>query len=291
MPARKTEPMPDDQSPPLFADVRFDPDRYGRRLRTPLPATRYGIFFTPRSGSSWLTEVATRSGVLGNPGEFFNPGHIPKIARGLGADTLERYCALLQRARSPGGVFGFEITWFQLERVFGSEEAFLRAFPARLPYIYLTRRNIVLQAVSLAKAVTTEVFHAPQASAADLARADLDFAYDAALIADWLAHIREMERRSERFFARAGIVPVRLCYEQITRWGPSRTVRRLAAVAGVKAPADLPLADLAHRKIGTAKNARFARRFRSEFPELCAETEAGRADPTGRPAPARRGQS
>jgi LPS sulfotransferase NodH len=279
MPARKTEPMPDDRTPSPFADVPFDPERFHRRLRKPLPATRYVIFFTPRSGSSWLTEIATRSGVLGNPGEVFNPSHVPKIARGLGTDTIERYCAMLQRARAPGGVFGFEITWFQLERVFGSEQAFLQAFPAHLPYFYLTRRNIVQQAVSLAKAVSTELFHAPQASAADLARADQKFAYDAALIAEWLAHIREMERRSERFFARAGIVPVRLNYEQITRWGAMRTVRRLAAAVGVTAPADLTLAEVAHRKIGTAKNVRFARRFRREFPELCAETEADRERP------------
>jgi LPS sulfotransferase NodH len=268
--------MPEDHAPSLFADIPFDAERYAEAIRRPFPKKRFGIFFTPRSGSSWVTEIATKSGLLGNPGEFFNPNFVPKIARAMRADTIERYCAVLQRRKSPRGIFGFEITYFQLERVFGSEAAFLREFPPDLPYVYLTRRNIVLQAVSLAKAVETEVFHSAQATAEDLARADREFAYDPEKIRHWLAHIVEMEKRFERFFAGAGIAPVRLQYEQISRWGAERTVRRLAQAAGVKGVVSLAETTLAHRKIGTGKNARFARQFRLDNPDLCREIETQR---------------
>lgn len=50
--------------PRLFDRVTVDEDKLAKLLARPEPVRRYVIFFTPRSGSSRLTDLLTRTGVL-----------------------------------------------------------------------------------------------------------------------------------------------------------------------------------------------------------------------------------
>ena len=55
-----------------------------------------------------------------------------------------------------------------------------------------------------------------QTSAEELDRADLEYAYHPDHIFKWLDHIRTLDIKTEAFFAKFGIEPLRLTYETIT---------------------------------------------------------------------------
>lgn len=254
----------------LFANPDFDREKFEADLTLKEPRRKLVILFTPRSGSSWLTDMATRSKQLGKPREWFNPNFIPDITRAVNADTLERYINMITRKHASGKVFSCEITIFQLRRVFGGDDRFLHHFPADLPYIWLRRENLVLQAVSLAKAVRTNVFHAPQASADDLSRAEAEFVYQRAEIDRWLGHILDQERLCEAFFEDHGITPLRLSYETMMAQGAEVTLERMLSLVRPRRP-HLPEAarkrlNSQHQKIGSERNTEFAMRFASESP-------------------------
>lgn len=266
--------------PNLFNNPDFDAERFANDMETKKPAPRtLGFFFTPRSGSSWLTDVVISTKALGKPHEFFNPNFIPNITRGVNAETLDGYVEMLKRKQKLKGVFSFEITSYQLRRVFGMEGAFAGHFPPDKTYFYLTREDMVAQAVSLAKAVRTEVFHSKGHTPEKVQAADAAFEYDANLIEEWLDHILGQERLFETFFSEHGYNPTRITYEQITGMGAERVAHylmgkvrpRLAKAFSYSAP------EIKHRKIGTSRNAEFVERFRRERPRKAAEVDEFRA--------------
>jgi len=265
----------------LFRNPEFDPDRFETDMTIAPARRRYVIYFTPRSGSSWLTDVLIASKLMGKPQEWFNPNFIPNIARGINANSLEGYVDMLRRKHKRGGYFSTEITIFQLHRVFRDEAAFLEFFPPDIPAFYLRREDMILQAVSLAKAVDTSVFHTKNTAAGAIDEADKAFSYDARGIGKWLAHILDQERRIEAYFDRFGIRPHRLSYEQITTMGEEATVRHFMKHLRPKMyaagkPERFSFSP-AHRKIGTSRNEEYAARFRREHPERLAEVEEFRA--------------
>lgn len=264
----------------LFSDVTFDPPRFRAEMRRIGARKTYRIFFTPRSGSSWLTDVVTRTRRLGKPEEWFNPNFVPRVAQSLNADNLTNYVKMLKRKQAAGGLFGFEITYYQMLTTFGSEAAFLAHFPPDVPSFFLMREDIVLQAVSLAKSVATSIYHSVDAAVEDIGRADRDFQYDAGTIEYWLAHILDQECRFERFFAASGIAPLRISYEMMMFLGRQDLLRRLATRLGEELGRLDPQED-GHTKIGTEKNQHFAARFARENARLMQAVARRRAGTLG----------
>lgn len=235
----------------------------------PAPKT-LAILFTPRSGSSWLSDVLSQTDRLGRTREWFNPNFVPQIAAKLGAQHEVQYLDLLRRRQQVGGFFAFKATMFHLERVFDTPSRFAKMLPDPVNWCYLRREDIVLQAVSLAKAVHTDVFHATNRSDDEIAASDNDFAYDAGLIEEWCQHIFVQEQRCEKFLSRRNIRPWRLSYEMLARSGSdliaqsflSRYTRALDEgfeVTGIGTP---------HRKIASIQNLEFADRFRRDRKRL-----------------------
>ncbi len=259
----------------FFKDIEIDAERLAKLQRKPRPEKTLAIYFTPRSGSSWLTDIIAQSGALGAAREFFNPKRLPKMAQSLGAEDLESYIDLLGRRFQAGGVFSFEITAHQLRAVFPDTDTFIAHF-GTAPAVWLIRRDIVAQAVSLAKMVSTSVTHTPLASADSRAEADAAFAYDGALIRRWLTHILVAERETEALFAAHAITPLRLSYEEIMAAGTDATLAQLAAHVAIP---DLPpvAPQPRHSKLGTAQNADYAARFRQEETSFMQSVEAERA--------------
>ncbi len=259
----------------LFRDIEIDAEKLAKLRRKPRAEKTLAIHFTPRSGSSWLTDIIAQSGALGAAREFFNPKRLPKMAQALGARDLDSYIDLLGRRFGAGGVFSFEITAHQLRAVFPDTDTFIAHFGA-VPAVWLIRRDIVAQAVSLAKMVSTSVSHTPLASTDSRAAAEAAFAYDAALIRRWLTHILVAERESEALFAAHAIRPLRLSYEGIMAAGADATLAQLAAHIGVAALPPTP-PEPRHSKLGTSLNADYAARFRREEVALLKRVEAERA--------------
>ena len=104
-------------NPDLFQDVVVDPQRRAQ-LQERAPARFfYVIHFTPRSGSSWLTDVIAATRQLSAANEAFNPGFIPRIAQAVHATDLDDYFQMLIRVYNTKGVYGTEVTAHQINAV------------------------------------------------------------------------------------------------------------------------------------------------------------------------------
>lgn len=63
-----------------FAKVTVDPERRARQRKRPAAHLDYVIHFTPRSGSSRLTEILAATKCLSAANEAFNPTFVPRMA-------------------------------------------------------------------------------------------------------------------------------------------------------------------------------------------------------------------
>lgn len=246
----------------LFSKVDFDRELYERVVSKPAAETRYVIYFTPRSGSSWLTDILSRTKRLSLANEAFNPNFIPKIADTCNASNLDQYINVLLRRHNHRGVYGFEITMHQFEAVFPNSAYFMEHF-GKGPCFWLIRQDIVGQAVSLAKMVNTQVAHTAQADTEQRQAADQAFEYNRKDIKKWLKHIIAAERKNEALFDAYSLSPLRMSYEQITSLGAARMIDIVAHHVGAKDMPDVPL-ESTHTKLGTSRNDEFALRFRED---------------------------
>ena len=259
----------------FFSDIVFDQERHERIKKRAPAQTNYVIYFTPRSGSSWLTDVLQQTGQLGAATEAFNPNFVPAIARSIGATNAQSYHDLLSRRFQNGGVNGFEITAHQLKRVFAHPNEFFSLY-GKCTAIWLIREDIVAQAISLAKMVATSVTHTPQHSEAERTSSDVAFRYSRREVMRWLEHILDAERKTEEWFWQYGISPLRISYEGIMAAGPRSTAKVIAEHVGVQLADDRDIVEK-HKKLGTEKNVEFAQRFRRDCARRLEEVEAIRA--------------
>lgn len=261
--------MSDQKIPELLAGVAVDEaKRAALRAKAEPAARRHVIFFTPRSGSSWLTAALRATGGLGDANEYFNPAFVANIGRRMQANTLSDYIdAILRDKQTPNGVFTMEITYFQFIRI-GDTETFLQYFAPDAPTVVLIRENIVAQAISLYKAVETSVFHANTATEEGIERSAEFDAYDGEKIWGWIDHIRRQELGQEYVFRLHGMAPLRLTYEGM--FAPrADPVGAIANHFGVSLGE--PVGENPHRPLASPTNRALEERFRREYPERIAE--------------------
>ncbi|MAC79544.1 MAG: hypothetical protein CML66_15950 [Rhodobacteraceae bacterium] len=260
-----------------FKDVSFDEKKFTHAMSWTPAKTRYVVFFTPRSGSSRLTDLASRTKALGNPGECYNPAFVPDIAKSYSARNLDEYTQLLLRHRQTKGVFGCEVTHMHVLATHKTGQVFLDTLQPTST-LWLIREDIIAQAVSVSRMMQTKVSHSVSADAGAIAQAEQVFRYEPKVILNVLRRMRWMEDGTEALIRDAGLTPLRLSYEQTVRMQP----RRLMAVIGkhVGVPArrmDLDALESSHKKVSGEKSGDFAARFRAEYPDLVAQLEAERA--------------
>ncbi len=248
--------------PNLFDSCQPDDTRFRKLMEKPEAEEDLAIYFTPRSGSSWLTQAIQIAGGLGRAGEFFNPNFVPRIAQKMGVASLDNYISGVRRKLNSGGVFSFEVTYYQMKRTFGDEDTFSSYFNTA-PAVWLIRKDIVSQAVSLAKKEKTRIGHSNQLKESSAEELDSVFEYDSDLINRWLKHIINAEIKTERFFDKFDINPLRLSYEFIMAEGAERTLNRISRHIG-KEDANVPAAARLPEKLGTHQNEAYAERFRKD---------------------------
>ncbi len=236
---------------------------YRKSLEEIRPASKnYLIFFTPRSGSSYLTGLLASTGCLGNPQEWFNPRWMGKVMHALGAPTLPDYIqALLRLRKTDNGVFGGECTISHMERL-GRESDFLSLWPQNLVPILLYRRDILLQAISLYKATETGLFHICMGGSPPSAPPPekVPVSYDAERIRRWLLHILHQEEKLLRFLNKNRLKPHVLHYEQLVAAPPDDVARTFARWLDISLNACQP-AQPVHCKVGNAENLAFRDTF------------------------------
>ena len=191
-------------------------------------AIPYVIFMTGRCGSTLLTHLLRETGLCGNPDEFFNEAVIGPLRERLGVGGFADYFRAVVAHSASNRRFGIEIDPFRCERLRELMD-FTGVFPRDTAvFFWMTRRDIVGQAWSYAKAKKTGHWHlytdgaAPAGTPPDAPIADHE----------WWSEILLMlraEQLMERFFAAAGIEPHRLDYEMLV------TDRRRTVIAVLQA--------------------------------------------------------
>jgi len=259
----------------FFAHDAVDPGKITRIMALPAPSQTYAIFFTPRSGSTRLTEMLKASGLSNAPQEFFNEASLHRVAARHSARNMEELAQLLTRKRQINGVFGFEITYLQLVTAFGSANRFVSLMhPDHV--LWLVREDIVAQAVSATRLVQTQLAHTLKADARTHDLAEQGFKYDRAAIRAKVRRLMWMEQQTESLFAKTGLSPFRLSYEMVNQLGPNRALALLCDKLGLDAPTGP--AQETHDKLPGQKAEEFAKRFRAENPRFLCGVDRKRAN-------------
>jgi LPS sulfotransferase NodH len=181
----------------------------------------YVICTEPRSGSNFLCALLEATGKLGRPREYFSDKRrFLDIERAPGL-----FEAMLEEATGPDGIYGLKVFSRQFDLTRRS------AWPSRLPglrFVSLERRDLLGQAISWLRATQTGQFRAGAARSGE-AR------YDARAIARLMARFAGDQARWRLYFARNGIEPLWLTYEEVTA-DPAAAVAAVAAAVGVGGP-------------------------------------------------------
>ncbi len=215
----------------------------------------YAICTTGRSGSNWLCEVLASTATLGVPLEYFNATarrkwtdpHYPD-------DPSEQLIRIVTTGATPNGVYGVKVFPNQIDQI-ANRTRWFDALPG-LCFVSFTREDLLGRAISLARSVQTGRFRSKEAEVAEPR-------YDGAQIAGFVRYFARQDARWAAFFARNGITPVRLVYEQTVR-DPQAAADRIADALGVpRAPVDLR--DAGETIMRDALNDDWRRRFHAEF--------------------------
>jgi LPS sulfotransferase NodH len=202
------------------------------------------IIFTPRSGSSWLGDLLTATGVFGLPDEYANQTllceHVSKFAR-TETDYLN---AMEQECASANGIFSIQATWGDIS-LFGTIDFFERYQNAR--YFCLRRRDIISQAISLHLAVETGLFHRVGSDEVRIEYTPSQCPVQS--IKRWCVHILNFECMIEGQFIVRGINPMRLFYEELVE-APEQTVQRILTTLDLSSGA--PTSN--YKKLSSEKN-------------------------------------
>jgi len=207
----------------------------------------YVIFLTPRSGSTWLTELMAGAGGLGVPQEWFHEEFVYSSEPALGClppsmrGTLDINDYLLSIVDEGQGVAGAEISIFQALMLSELLEGPLD--PGLLDVtLFLRRIDVVAQGISLYRSVQSGRFHSYQA-APDQIRSFSEVSYQEEEILYWIAQILEYEDKFEQLFERCGFDPIPIFYEDL-QCDPMGLLVELAAFLGAPCPATLPQTSL-----------------------------------------------
>jgi trehalose 2-sulfotransferase len=247
----------------IFGTSLLDRDRLAKMDALPEPRGRFLIAITPRSGSSYLCDVMTRIKLFGLPGEILNQEFIPRIIKAIPGRTPEEYIRNVMRFRkTKNGTSGLKASWFQFRNFMDAMTD--RAYLAGFKYIYLTRRDLAAQAVSLYKATASSVFHTNIPHSEEAVSKLQSLEYDYQKIKEWYLHIVQQEKGWEAYFEENGIHPLRLTYESIDD-DILDVLVRIAAFVGVDPnEVKMPGAPSVFGKIRDQRNAEWAQRFSVE---------------------------
>lgn len=262
--------------------AQFDAFNAGRSLIPPPPSAlrprvalekSYCILMTPRSGSTWLTQRIARLNVLSHPDEYFNTNFFSAtLQHNPGRDVYEVFDIIAEKNRTCSGLFGFEISYFDLEEL-ELEAKLLDIMVGEKHFFYLNRRNFIAQAISLHVAVESKIFHSFGVTGERQQRRDVP--YDDGKILYWVCHILQQEYGIRQWTHCNGIRPMRLRYEELLE-DIDGVIGRIADHLGVDL-AGIAVRALPETERITADCAgEYEERFRNAHPEFCRKWEAAR---------------
>ena len=213
---------------------------------------------TERSGSEWLCQLMGGTSKLGKPSEYFNTAWMHRFISDYPQDVASQVAIAHRVGTTENGVFSAKLHPWHFDRLSG-RVSFASVFPDP-QFIHLIRRDRLAQAISLYRARYTGQYHS-------FTSAQADPVYDAAAIADAITELETGEMRWSIFFAKNGISPLIVAYEDLLK-SPSQMIRLIAKFAGVRLtwPLRLEKTKLSIQRDATTRE--WTSRFRSEFAGL-----------------------
>lgn len=226
----------------------------------------YVIAFTPRSGSSWLTEVLTNTKYHGFPAEWLNHNIVKNIVTKnphFNFDHIDRYLVrLFNQKSSKNNTWGMETTWFQYE-LFLQMQSNFDFTKITKNWIWLRRKDIVAQGVSLYKAVESEHYHSTEKPTAKKI-----VKYNNQEINRWIKHILNQEVGFNNYFQNNNIKPLVIWYEDMMA-NKSDTLQQISSHLNINtSDITYKLEDNPHKKISDNTNTEFINKFKEKNKEL-----------------------
>lgn len=220
-------------------------------MTAPVPPTRgYAICAEARAGTIYLCRLLASTGQLGRPAEYF---HTPERARALRSDPESELAKIASEAATPNGVYGLKLFSAHFDLV--AKTGWVERLPG-LAFVHVRRRDLLGQAVSLARAIQTRQYKAADAAVGEPR-------YDPDLIADCLARTAYGQARWECWFARNGLDPLRLDYEDVVA-GPEAAVAAVAQRLWIEGAPAVDWSQIELRVQRDEKSEDWRRRFAAE---------------------------
>jgi trehalose 2-sulfotransferase len=179
------------------------------------PRRNYIVCSSPRCGSSLLCRLLEHTGHMGAPFEYLNHEvHVQPLAQRLGVVSNGRvdpgsYLRAVQRIRtSPNGVFGLKTHYSHLAAIIRIPG--ISAFVASSSFIWIRRRDILSQAISLLKASQTGQWGL---SEGDVTLNNVLYSYEG--ITKALAIVQRENAGWEKFFCCTELPNLQVWYEDL----------------------------------------------------------------------------
>lgn len=251
----------------LFNNFPIDAQQLAKMQALPAIKQQYVVAITPRSGSSYLCDVMTKSRCFGQPDEFINPDTIAQIMAKIPGRTPEEYLTnILKFRRARNGISGLKASWFHWQRFSQAMNDEQRHYLTQFKYIYLTRRNLIAQAISLYRATASSVFHTNIQHSPDALNKFQAQQYDYEAIKFWYEHIAQQEQGWQQYFYQQRIYPLCLTYEDVET-DIVMTLKRIANYLGIDVNSVLlpKEASSIFEKVGDQRNIEWTHRFAFDY--------------------------
>jgi LPS sulfotransferase NodH len=190
------------------------------------PGIRYAICMTPCSGSTMLTEILSATGKLGYPLEYLQADLIRLLSLTFSDIYPSLDATLTQGFTSENGVFGLEVQGSDMQYSLGRS---LFADLSAWRIIYLTRKNLLAQAISHARVFASMIWHN---SSEKSQSSQEERPIDRQTIVSTVNMLLNQEHTFEKIFHAYGIKPLAFTYEELTA-SPVAHVNRIADHIGV----------------------------------------------------------
>jgi LPS sulfotransferase NodH len=215
------------------------------------PKNGYLICTTPRSGSTYFCDLLRSTGKLGNPHEYFSAWMMERLGGPQCYGSVAEHLAMVQsHGCTANGIYAAKVFRYNMEVL---QPGAVIAAMGNPPLIFLERMDLLGQAISFTRSAVTRAFRAGESDAKQPV-------YDHVLIRGYLEMLIRDNAAWRLWFARRGITPLHVTYEDLVA-DPQLQVDRIARALGVEGTVPIDPATLRVRVQRDALNADWRERF------------------------------
>lgn len=190
----------------------------------PKSLNNYIICFTERCGSTMLCSLIKKTNCLGIPDEYINPRGVAQMyLQKYPAKDIFQYFDLLRRNQVTNDVFGMKTSFYDIN--FLLERGIVGELLSPVKFIYMTRHNVIQQAISSYRARNSNMWHIYKNQSISFEQPVIEYNE-----LEILSHVesRLKERLQwENFFTLYSINPLRITYEDVLE-NPQKVLQKIA---------------------------------------------------------------